>query len=149
MKKLDVQSDGTVFGYTREKSKSHPPGGRTYKSLNYHRQSKLKPGKTIWSKNLSLEDEASLFDSSDFCGWLSVRGDLWWVGSNAGVVVGVRGERVAFFPRCDNHPGPWHGYPVAPSDDESYEIPEDVIRIWEADKTVDNLTAKRMRRGKI
>lgn len=117
--------------------------------MNYHRQVNHRPRKSIWAKSLSVVAEAQLFDESDFQGWLSARGDLWWVALNADLVVGLRGERVAFFPMCKGHPGPWHGYPVAPKDNDDYEIPKEVIEAWEAAEIVDDLVARRMRRGDI
>lgn len=148
MKKLSVQSDGIVFGYTRRQSNS-PAGGRSYKSLSYHRQAGYKRGKTIWNRQVSVTEEAKAFDDSDFEQWQDADGHLWWVSPGASVIVGANGERLAFFPRCSNHPGPWHGYPVAPKDDENYEIPEDLIATWELNGVVDELVAGRMRRGKI
>lgn len=141
MAKLAVESDGIVFGYTKA-------SGRSYKSMNYHRV-RIKPGKTLWATSVSRLEEYAIFDESDDKGWSSMQGDYWWVSKDAGGVVGEHGERVAFFPRCHNHPGPWHGYPVSAIDDRDYEIPEDLIERWEADDVIDDLVAGRMRRGKI
>jgi hypothetical protein len=141
MVQLAVEPDGIVFGYTAKE--------RTYKSLNCHRQQNLKPNKSKWASSISREEEYGCFDRSENRAWVSSSGDYWWVSEGAKTTVGVNGERLAFFPVCNNHPGPWHGYPVAPRDNENYEIPEDVIQAWEAAGVIDDLVAARMRRGKI
>lgn len=148
MQTLSVESDGIVFGYTRRQA-SLPEGGRTYKSMNYHRHPGFKRGKTIWHPTFPVASEAQAFDESDYGPWEDSRGHLWWVSQNAKVTLGLKGERVAFFPACPNHPGPWHGYPVAPANDENYEIPETLIAMWEQNGIVDDLVAGRMRKGKI
>lgn len=148
MHRLSVESDGIVFGYTRRQAKQ-PGGGRSYKSMNYHRHGGFKRGKTIWHSNFSVISEAQAFDESDFNQWVDPDGQLWWVSKDAKVTLGVNGERLAFFPACSNHPGPWHGYPVAPANDENYEVPEPLITTWEKSGVVDELVAGRMRKGKI
>ncbi len=142
MVQIAVDPDGIVFGYTAGKK-------RTYKSLNYHRQPKLKPGKTLWCSSIARAAEFTYFDQSEKEGWLSASGDYWWVSPKADVVVGLNGERMAFFPACDIHPGPWHGYPVSALSNRDYEIPTDLIEKWEDNKAIDDLTATRMRKGKI
>lgn len=79
MEKLGVEQDGVVYGYTRKGSGSYKEGGRTYKSMNYHRTAGYKKGKTTWGKQISREQEAECFDESDFFCWRSNRGDHWWV----------------------------------------------------------------------
>jgi hypothetical protein len=143
LQRLAAEIDGIVFGYTSRND-------RTYKSMNYHRN-KIKAGKTLWSKTVSVSEEADFFDTSDYKIWKCDQENYWWISQNASRVVGNFGERVAFFPHCGNHPGPWHGYPVSPSNDEHYEIPEEVVSTWEAgDKPrIDDLVAGRIRKGKI
>lgn len=148
MQRLRAESDGIVFGYTRRESTTKA-GGRTYKSMNYHRQSGYRPGKNIWHPSFAVSREPVAFDESDFARWEDARGNLWWTSAGAAMMIGTKGERIAFFPACANHPGPWHGYPVAPRDDEDYEIPEQLITLWESAGVVDDLVAGRMRRGKI
>src|SRR3954447_2840209 len=115
MPQLSVDPDGIVFGYTAKKK-------RTYKSLNYHRQLKLKPDKTKWASSVSPADEYSYFERCEDKDWLSTSGDYWWVSIYAALTVGHMGERMAFFPVCTNHPGPWHGYPVSAIADRNYEV---------------------------
>lgn len=148
LERLESDSDGILFGHTRRGSLSYEPGGRTYKSMNYHRHRGYKPGKTIWANSVSLIEEAGFFDSSDFMGWCSNRGDHWWVEKDADRVIGIAGELIAFFPTCTNYPGPWHGYPVSPRNDSSYQIPSELIELWEQNEVIDDLIAKRMRKGK-
>ena len=141
MARLAIEPDGIVFGHTSK--------GRTYKSLNYHRQPKLKPGKTIWDSSVSRDAEYGYFEHSEDKEWLSSSGDYWWVSKNAKLAIGLNGERIAFFPICHNHPGPWHGYPVSPISNRDYEIPSELIDKWENDDTIDDLIAGRMRKGKL
>jgi hypothetical protein len=141
MAKLEVHADGILFGYTAKK--------RTYKSMNYHRQPKLKPGKTIWQSAISREAEYNYFEQCEANVWLSSSGDYWWVSKEAKIAVGLNGERLAFFPVCRNEPGPWHGYPVSAISDRDYEVPNELIDIWEKDQTIDDLIAGRMRKGKL
>lgn len=147
MHRLTVESDGIVFGYTRRPTT--PPGGRTYKSMNYHRHSNFKQGKTIWHSGFPVSQEPIAFDESDFEQWVDGSGNLWWISRGATTAVGAKGERLAFFPVCQNHPGPWHGYPVSPRDDEAYEVPPNLIMCWETAGLINKITAGRMRRGKI
>jgi hypothetical protein len=142
MAQLAVESDGIVFGYTAGKK-------RTYKSMNYHRQPKLKTGKAKWSPTVSREAEYNCFEVSEGGDWISSSGDYWWVSKDASIKVGRSGEKLAFFPACANHPGPWHGYPVAPMSDRNYEVPQALIDKWEDDGVIDDLIARRMRGGKI
>lgn len=142
MAQLAVEPDGILFGYTACKQ-------RTYKSLNYHRQPNLKPKKTKWDSSISRDDEFGYFDQSESKAWLSSSGDYWWVSKEAKTTVGLAGERLAFFPPCNNHPGPWHGYPVSALSDRNYEVPDELIKKWEEDETIDDLIAGRMRKGKL
>ena len=142
MKQLAVEPDGILFGYTAVK-------GRTYKSMNYHRQPGLRPDKTKWNSNISREEECNYFEQCETRDWLSQSGDYWWVAADARAAVGLTGERVAFFPMCQNHPGPWHGYPVSPDMDRDYEVPSELIRRWEEEGLIGPIVAKRMRRGVI
>ncbi|UPJ52973.1 hypothetical protein IVB30_17615 [Bradyrhizobium sp. 200] len=142
MTQLAVESDGIVFGYTAGMK-------RTYKSMNYHRQPKLKPDKTKWDSAISRPAEYSYFEQCEAKSWLSQSGDYWWVSQDALTTVGLGGERLAFFPICHNHPGPWHGYPVSAISDRDYEVPKELIEKWEDDETIDDLIAGRMRKGKL
>jgi hypothetical protein len=142
MAQLAVEFDGIVFGYTAGSK-------RTYKSLNYHRQPNLRPNKTKWDTAISREDEYGYFEQSEVSAWLSLSGDYWWVSERAATRVGLKGERLAFFPICHNHPGPWHGYPVSALSDRDYEVPSEVIEKWENDEIIDDLIAGRMRKGKL
>lgn len=142
MAQLAVDPDGILFGYTAGM-------GRSYKSMNYHRQPTLKPNKTKWDPSVSLPQEYGCFEQSEADNWVSASGDYWWVATNASIVVGRTGERIAFFPACPNHPGPWHGYPVSPTSNRSYEVPDALIEKWEDSGVIDDLIAKRMRSGKI
>ncbi len=63
--------------------------------------------------------------------------------------MGLAGERMAFFPACGNHPGPWHGYPVSAASNRDYEVPGELVDKWEDDKVIDEIVAGRMRKGKI
>jgi len=148
MEFLHSESDGIVFGYTRRQSNTSE-GGLSYKSMNYHRHSGYKRGKTIWNSDFPVSQEPIAFDESDFARWMDSAGNLWWTSNGAATKVGANGERVAFFPKCANRPGPWHGYPVSPRDDENYEIPEQLIREWQTKNIIDDLIACRMRKGKI
>ena len=141
---MAVESDGVVFGFTTLNR-------RSYKSMNYHRQGKFKRGKTLWASEVGVAEEPMFFESSDANGWSCAADNYWWISANGVRAIGALGERIAFFPRCGNHPGPWHGYPVAPSNDENYEVPEEIIAMWEAGEKpwVDNLIAGRIRKGKI
>lgn len=143
MNRLAAESDGIVFGFTSRNA-------RTYKSMNYHRH-KIKKNKTLWSPTVAVTEEAGFFNASDDGVWSCHAGNYWWVSENAVKVIGQLGERVAFFPRCDNHPGPWHGYPVSVTNDEHYEVPEEIISEWESGKNprIDDLVAGRMRKFKI
>ncbi|MBB5046266.1 hypothetical protein HNR60_001011 [Rhodopseudomonas rhenobacensis] len=142
MQKLAVEPDGIVFGYTAGKK-------RTYKSLNYHRQPNLKRGKTIWHTAIAREAEYTYFEQCEAGDWLSPSGDYWWVSKDATTTVGLSGERLAFFPVCSNHPGPWHGYPVSAISDRDYEVPHELIDKWEDSAIIDDLVAGRMRKGKL
>ncbi len=142
MTQLAVEVDGILFGYTDAKK-------RTYKSLNYHRQPNLKPSKAKWDSSIGRDVEYAYFNHSETQAWLSASGDYWWVSKGAKTTVGLNGERLAFFPVCSNHPGPWHGYPVSALTDRNYEVPGEVIEKWEADETIDDLIAGRMRKGKL
>jgi len=142
MSQLTVESDGIVFGHTANEK-------RTYKSLNYHRQAKQKRGKTIWATAIKPETEYAIFEESEVSKWLSSSGDYWWVSKGAKTIVGLGGERLAFFPFCSNHPGPWHGYPVSPSSDPNYEVPKALVDKWEDDHRVNDVIAGRIRKGKI
>ncbi len=124
MAQLAVEPDGIVFGPTAL-------SGRTYKSMNYHRQPGLRPDKTKWNPEISRREEYAFFEQSEARGWLSPAGDYWWVATNARMAVGLTGERIAFFPICHNLPGPWHGYPVSPNTDRDYEVPSELIDRWE------------------
>ncbi len=143
MERLRAESDGIVFGFTSRNA-------RTYKSMNYHR-AKIKSGKTLWAKAVSVPDEADFFEVSDEKIWKCNDNNYWWISYNATRVVGELGELIAFFPYCRNHPGPWHGYPVSPANDVYYEVPEEVVSAWEAGDTpwIDDLVAGRIRKGKI
>lgn len=141
MLQIRIESDGIVFGYTRKNK-------RSYKSLNYHRRL-VKPGKTQWSQTITRETESSYFDESDYESWCSEEGHHWWISKDAAVRIGNRGERIAFFPCCENHPGPWHGYPVSAIEDHNYEVPEELVSQWQDGGTIDDLAAARLRRGKL
>lgn len=147
MQRIRADGDGTLFGFTKLND-------RTYKSMNYHRK-QIKRGKNLWGDGVPVAEEPLLFDTSDERLWHCDQGNYWWISRDGDRVVGVLGERVAFFPHCGNHPGPWHGYPVSPMDDDNYEIPEEVIQIWEKEFVnenedfIDDLVLDRIRRGKI
>ncbi|MES2449635.1 MAG: hypothetical protein V4610_03615 [Pseudomonadota bacterium] len=118
--------------------------------MSYHRQ-KIKAGKTLWAPAIAVAEEADFFETSDDRIWSCDGGNHWWIAKDGARIVGKLGERVAFFPRCGNHPGPWHGYPVSPANDEHYEVPEEVISKWESGTRpwIDDLVAGRIRKGKI
>ena len=143
MQKIAAQGDGVVFGVTSRH-------GRTYISMNYHRHS-FKKGKTLWHQSVAVPDEAEFFDTSDDKMWECKQGHYWWIDQGGKRVIGAGGEFIAFFPHCPNHPGPWHGYPVSPRDDEHYEVPEEIVLKWESGTNpwIDDLIAGRIRKGKI
>jgi hypothetical protein len=140
MQQLKVEHDGILYGHTTNQ--------RLYKSLNYHRSLSGRP-KTLWSPDVQRLAEAQFFDISDTAQWCSQSGDFWWVANDAGLSIGQGGERLAFFPRCQNQQGPWHGYPVSPNSDTNYEVPGEIIKEWEDRGTINRIWARRMRRGRI
>ena len=58
------------------------------------------------------------------------------------------GESLSFCPANATAGTPWHGYPVSAATSD-YEVPEEVLTVWEASKVVSGITARRIRGGKI
>ncbi|MGO7544403.1 hypothetical protein AB9E34_01410 [Rhizobium leguminosarum] len=133
-----METDGFLFGPNKT--------GKTYKSLNYHRNAP-KPGKSRWQDDFTRDHEFDLFCACDENRWLCVDGNYWGT-LNGKVIVGTAEERFSFCPSNANPLVPWHGYPIS-SCSRDYKIPEQIIEMWLKAEIIDGITAKRIRSAKI
>lgn len=133
-----METDGFLFGPN--------DSGKTYKSLNYHRNAP-KPGKSRWSETVSRDEEYDLFCVCDKENWSCVDGHYW--GTLNGIfALGTADERFSFFPSNANPLVPWHGYPIKGSS-RDYRVPEPIIEMWLKAGMINGIIAKRIRSAKI
>lgn len=133
-----MEQDGFLYG---------PNGsGKTYKSLNYHRNPQ-KPGKSLWHGNFTRDEEFELFCLCDNTQWVCVDGNYWGT-RNGKYILGTAEERFSFYPSNANPLVPWHGYPIR-SSSRDYRVPDEIIEMWLTAKIIDGITAKRIRSAKI
>lgn len=133
-----MEVDGFLFGPNNS--------GKTYKSLNYHRNAP-KPGKSRWSEGFSRDEEYQLFCVCDAENWACVDGNYW--GTRDGIfALGTTQERFSFFPLNANPLVPWHGYPIKGSS-RDYRVPESIIELWLKAGKINGIIAKRIRSAKI
>lgn len=133
-----METDGFLFGPN--------VSGKTYKSLNYHRNAP-KPGKSLWNSDFTRENEFDLFCMCDETNWRCTNGNYWGT-LNGKYILGTTEERFSFCPSNANPLVPWHGYPIRGSS-RDYRVPDEIIEMWLVAEIIDGITAKRIRSAKI
>lgn len=121
--------------------------GKMYLSAWKHRATRNKH-KSFWSITFKPEEEYALFDRCDEQEWLDAKGAYWGLVDGGKRVLGALDERLGYFPPNGVTAAPWHGYPVS-SADVDYVVPDVVIDVWVEKKEISNITAKRIRGGKL
>lgn len=133
-----METDGFLYGPNKS--------GKTYKSLNYHRNTP-KPNKSRWLDTFSRDEEFDLFCGCDAQNWVCASGNYWGT-INGKRLLGTQEERFSFCPSNSNSLVPWHGYPIK-SASRDYRVPDQIVDLWLNAKVIDGITAKRIRSAKI
>jgi hypothetical protein len=133
-----AQPGGLLYGPT--------VGLRLYLSVYYHR-SAGNAHKSLWLPAFAPDDEYALFETCETSKWMCPDGHFWGVHGGGQTILGTRRERLSFCPKPQNESDAWHGYPFR--SDGVKMVPEDVVSLWEDNGIIDDLTARRIRGGKI
>lgn len=133
--KIAQNADGT-FGPTLQ--------GNYYFPASYHnRTAAHRAEKAKWC--LRKNEQYEVFRLADDNHWEDNNPDgLYSVIDNGREVLGLLGERVAFFRNTQNVNDSWHGYPVC-----NPPISDDLIEKWHKTNVIDDIFYKRLLRGAI
>lgn len=131
--------DGLVFGPNSK--------GNRYIAMYYHRQTR-NPNKSLWDPSFTVVEEYELFNLSDVNNWSCQAGNKWGILDDGRRKLGSDGQRISFCPSNGNPQDPWHGYPVS-TVSMDYAVPEEVLQLWETNKVVSSITARRIRSAKL
>lgn len=133
--KLVQNADGT-FGPTTQ--------GHRYCPIGYHdRVAKPRDGKNKWC--LKRNEQYEVFRLADEGMWNNTDPDgMYSIVDNGREVLGLNGERIAFFPQPPNANDVWHGYPK-----NNPQISDDLIEKWYVDGVVDGIVYKRLMGHKL
>jgi hypothetical protein len=132
-----LNSDGT-FGPTTRKHK--------YKPVYYHNKSaKKNEDKNKWCKKQNEQYE--IFRIADENIWeCSENSALFSIIDNGKEIFGSNEERLAIFRIPPNKIDDWHGYPFLSSE---YQISEDLLDLWEANKVIDDRIRRKIAKGEL
>ena len=109
-----------------------------------------------WLRDLSEDEEFSIFDQADTLNLLDSNGNLYGLRLDVGtpqalLILGTFDEYIAKFPRA-HADQPWHGYPVAPlrrtppSRPPYRPVPIDVLSAMQARGLISEAQRKRLKR---
>lgn len=115
------------------------------------------PTDAQWSKDVTQDEEFSIFDEADFYDICEGEGWLYGVLRNAERELGDLGtwsQQIAEFPRA-NEGVPWHGYPIWPLNDdappnrsgEQMRPPKEVFQKMEQAGLINKRQRKRLFKG--
>lgn len=131
-----AQNAGGTFGPTSQ--------GHYYFPASYHNRTaahRAEKGKWCLKKNEQYE----VFRLADDNHWADNNPDgLYSVVDNGREILGLLGERVAFFRDTQNANDPWHGYPLF-----NPPISDDLIEKWHATHVIDDIFYKRLLRHSV
>ena len=121
----------------------------SYKVNSKHRQSKPTQNASIWT--VSEWYELFVFTMAGVKEWKSPTSNILWSllkRNNKLEKLGIDTDGDLFFAKfkCD-HNNEWHGYPVAPRDND---IPPDaVLEAWRRENLIDKTDKRRIQGGKF
>ena len=124
--------------------------GAQYLSVNYHRSpSDTTYQKSIWK--IPRHDECHFFCIGNISCWIDSGGNRWSISKDAGVVMGTRGERVAFYQQPVNQTDPWHGFPVGGKRalPMRRRPPDTLLRQWRESGWISAVTYDRLLGGRL